>query len=716
MELLEAIDRPGEPGAGNDERRLASFLWGRAALFALIYVSVRFIDPQGVPGRLLDTVAAAGAVYVAATGLLGGRLGIRPVWMLASDLALVSVLCAMTGGASSSAKYFGLAFFYIMAPYVSETGMMALLLSYSAAVTLMVVSVHPGLRVGGEGLRLAALNLAVLNGAGWPAVMLSGHIRKVRGMQQAASFTFQSLNNALHLRTQNLQAALDALTQTHEQLKEADVNKTKFLSNVSHELRTPLSSVRSFTEILLNYDDIDRDTEREFLTIIDDETRRLSLLINDILDVVRLESGKAERHPVSIDICEVVEGSIKPLMPMAAEKGLYIKSGCRRGTLPSAKGDRNQLTQVLVNLINNAIKFTTEGGITVGVENDGEFLSVSVDDTGEGIFPEEKDIIFQEFYRVAGDVNGRPKGSGLGLSISKRIVEMHGGRMWVESEIGKGSSFRFTIPQDIPDIEFPSDRVHAVKSVEKHGREKPLLLVVEENSTVRQLLRRRLEDIGYATLGAEGAERGLKLAGEWEPDLIVSGMLSFAAGDTNLYSRLRSSARTAGIPVFLTSMINHPVHGLQVCVNAFAQRPVNRYDMARLMSMSAIKGRGRVMVISHDQLEARTIQLILGNEGYTVMLADALAGLDACRREAPSAILLDASLPGGQYREVLTALKNEPSTARIPVIAVTDAPVNDGSVAGAALGSARFEPGAEVVWPLLDEIRGALGERPRIAP
>jgi CheY-like chemotaxis protein len=134
------------------------------------------------------------------------------------------------------------------------------------------------------------------------------------------------------------------------------------------------------------------------------------------------------------------------------------------------------------------------------------------------------------------------------------------------------------------------------------------------------------------------------------------------------------------------------------------------------MNSAAIKGRGRIMVISQDQLEARTIQLILGNEGYTVMLADVLAGLDACRREAPSAILLDASLPGGQYREVLAALKNEPSTARIPVIAVTDAPVSDGSVAGAALGSARFEPGVEVVWPLLDEIRGALGERPRVAP
>lgn len=715
MEWAEVQDRPDGMVAEREETAYADSVWGRAALLALIYLTARFMGGHSVSLPALDVVAALAAAFTAVTGLAGERLRIKPAWVLATDLAIVTALCALSGGISGPAKYLGLAYFYIMAPYVAESRIIPLLLAYSAGTTLLVVTGHSAPDLREAGLRLAVINLVVINGAGWPAAMLAGHIRRLRRLQQDATLTFQSLNNALHLRTQNLQAALDALTSAHEQLKEVEKNKTRFLSDVSHELRTPLSSVRSFTEIMLNYDDLERETQKEFLTIIHDESQRLSLLINDVLDFVRLESGKSDRHPVSLDVAEVVDGCIKTLMPMAAEKGLSLNSECQAGTLPSVKGDKNQLTQVLINLVNNAIKFTAQGGVTISASQAGEELVVSVADTGEGIFQEEKDAIFDEFYRVAGEVGGRPRGSGLGLGISKKIVELHGGRIWVDSELGKGSTFRFTLPVEMGDIVFPEGRAPAQKQSERPVREKPILLVVEENSTVRQLLRRRLEDAGYATLGAEGVERGLKLAAEWEPDVIVSGMLSFPDRGTNLHSRLRASSRTAGIPVFLTSMINHPVHGLQVAVNEFVPRPVNRYDLTRLIRTTAPKTKGPVMIISQDRLEARTIQLILGNEGYSVKLADVAAGLDACRREEPALIILDASLPGGQYRDVLIRLKNDPATARIPVVVVTDAPVSDGSVTAAVLGKARFEPGVELVWPLLDEIRGIVGERPRMA-
>ncbi len=702
------LDKMIGAGAKRDEERYVPKLWHRIALLTLIYLTVRFLEPLADPAGLFDAVMALAVVYTVIIRLISIRFDMRGWCVLTVDLALVLVMCHLSGGMSSPVKYFGLAYFYLLSPYLMSGALKGFLLAYSVAVTLLIL---PGL-VTGEGVpaaeaaRMSTLNLFVLNGAGWPSILLSEYIHKLRKLQRDTSVTFHSLNSSLHLRTQNLQAALDALTQAHEQLKQVDENKTRFLSNVSHELRTPLSSVRSFTEILMNYEDLDRDTENEFLGIIHDEAARLNLLINDILDIVRLEAGKVELHLTRVDMADVARQTVKTLMPMAVEKGLYLRFEEPAGWTPYIKGDRNQMTQVMINLINNAVKFTSTGGITITMDRDADRLVVCVADTGEGIFPEESEDIFKEFFRVADNVGGRPKGTGLGLPISRKILELHGGRIWAEGELGKGSEFKFTVPLDVEELLPPwTSAVFARQPSGRRRRDDNIVLVVEENSTVRQLLRKRLEAAGYKTLGAQNGRAALKLATEWEPGCVISGIQSFSEKDVNLYNGLRAHPMTTEVPVILTCVTIHPEHGLRVGVNGFVQRPMDRYALARAVEGCSQRGRGDVLVISGDRLDARTVQLILGNEGHDVTLSDTSTWMDAALKSAPSIIILDGCVPESTRRETITALRQSKDTMSAAIILVTEAPVGDGKLFTAALGVKQAESVGEDLDPLMNTLR-----------
>jgi DNA-binding response OmpR family regulator len=235
------------------------------------------------------------------------------------------------------------------------------------------------------------------------------------------------------------------------------------------------------------------------------------------------------------------------------------------------------------------------------------------------------------------------------------------------------------------------------------------VLVVEPNSTIRQILRKRLEAQGFKTLGADSGKAALKLASEWEPDVIVSGMLAFSDKDANLHRGLRASAKTAEIPVVLTSLINDPKVGLQVGVNAFVSRPVDRFELTRMVETQLARVRGPVLVVSPDRLEARTVQLVLGNEGYTVLLADETGWYELCRRENPALLVVDASLKDDLAREITTVIRRNGATSRAQVALITDVPAKDSHVIAAVLGKSQFTPDAELIGPVVENIRKAAG-------
>jgi len=254
------------------------------------------------------------------------------------------------------------------------------------------------------------------------------------------------MSDELHrFDTEQRRAAVE-LVRLNGQLAQASKAKSEFLANMSHELRTPMNAILGFTEMLLDglYGEIP-DSLKEPLNDIQVNGRHLLHLINDVLDLSKIEAGRMELALGEYSVREVIDIVQLSLRSLAAEKGLEFTTSVP-DDLPIAYGDNRRLAQCLMNLAGNAIKFTRDGGVEIGVELNGEELVFRVVDTGIGIPKEELDNVFAEFRQVDTTVTREYGGTGLGLSITKKFVEMHGGRIWVESETGKGSTFYFAVP------------------------------------------------------------------------------------------------------------------------------------------------------------------------------------------------------------------------------------------------------------------------------
>ena len=247
--------------------------------------------------------------------------------------------------------------------------------------------------------------------------------------------------------------AKKALEQANERLRELDKLKDNFLSTVSHELRTPLTSIKSFSEILLSYDE-DPQTQKEFLGIINDESDRLTRLINDFLDISKIQAGRMQWKTQAVSTNEAIQQAVNTTRPLLEKEKLRLESEIE-ADLPAVLSDKDRLIQVLTNLLGNAIKFTPQDGlIKVKAWQDNQpnpagkkMVTVSITDSGIGIAPENHHKIFENFGQVGDVLKDRPRGTGLGLPICKKIVETFGGKIWVESALGKGSTFTFNLPQ-----------------------------------------------------------------------------------------------------------------------------------------------------------------------------------------------------------------------------------------------------------------------------
>lgn len=235
--------------------------------------------------------------------------------------------------------------------------------------------------------------------------------------------------------------------------------KSDFVSNVSHELRTPLTSIKGSVDNMLDgLTGSLNEKQVRYLSRIKSNTDRLSRLINDLLDLSRIEAGRVEVRPATLPLTALAEEVAEYLKALAAEKLIQVEVPSPDPSV-TVWADRDKVTQVLMNLIGNAVKFTPrDGKVSVAIEKNGnDYVQISIADTGPGILPEEANKIFSKFYQVANLDKQKPAGSGLGLAISKALVEMHGGKIWMESEIGRGSTFYFTLPAQQPfKLEIPA--------------------------------------------------------------------------------------------------------------------------------------------------------------------------------------------------------------------------------------------------------------------
>ena len=256
----------------------------------------------------------------------------------------------------------------------------------------------------------------------------------------------ENLDREVRARTKELQDHARRLAETNRELKELDAMKSEFVANVSHELRTPLTSIRAFSEILERGGLADEE-RLEFAGIIRDESDRLASLIDAILNAERIRNGTVKWNVEPVSPEDLIGHVVRLFRHQAERDGLSLQGQAKEG-LPDVKADRDRTLTVLNNLVSNALKFTPEGGeVSVGAEAEdgGEAVRFSVSDTGVGISPEERERVFEPFS-VGGDETTAGRGTGLGLNISKQIVEQLGGRIWVEDRPEAGSTFYFTLP------------------------------------------------------------------------------------------------------------------------------------------------------------------------------------------------------------------------------------------------------------------------------
>jgi signal transduction histidine kinase len=251
----------------------------------------------------------------------------------------------------------------------------------------------------------------------------------------------------LEQKSRELEAATNELRSANRRLQELDRLKDDFISTVTHELRTPLTSIRAFSEILNDNPRLDDGQRAKFLGIIIKESERLTRLINQVLDLAKIESGNAEWHTSELDLREVVEDSVTAVSQLLKDDNIRLETSLPQ-EVPGIVADRDRLMQVMLNLLSNAVKFCDrpDGAVSVALYPQGGNLRVDVSDNGAGINEADQEVIFDKFRQVGDTLTQKPKGSGLGLAISRQIIDHFGGRLWVNSRPGRGSTFSFTLP------------------------------------------------------------------------------------------------------------------------------------------------------------------------------------------------------------------------------------------------------------------------------
>ena len=470
--------------------------------------------------------------------------------------------------------------------------------------------------------------------------------------------------------------------------KEIDRMKTEFISNVSHELRTPLTSILGFTKIIKKRLDgillpaLEANQDPKIgkaanqvtgnIEIIISEGERLTNLINGVLDVAKIEAGQVDWHMVPISVPSIIERAA------AATRSLFEGNTVKflleiEDGLPEINADQDRIIQVLVNLISNASKFTEHGSVTCKAVKADQDIVISLIDTGIGIAKDSLLQVFDKFKQVGETLTDKPKGTGLGLPICQQIVEHHGGRIWVESEIGRGSTFSFTLPfTEKPASELKSDRTRDLNSLlsqlrgqddasdSPSGKLKKTVLVVDDEPTIREYLRQELEPEGYHVQEAENGLDAISKAKELMPDLVILDVMMPLMNGFDAAAVLKNDPKTMKIPIVILSIIEDLERGYRIGINRYLKKPIEPdvllNEVASLVSREGTKK--KVLLVNQDPQAIKTLTQTLQSKGDTLVeVCDGKNCIARAMMTQPDTIIFDASISG--YQEIEKALRKE---------------------------------------------------------
>jgi PAS domain S-box-containing protein len=499
-------------------------------------------------------------------------------------------------------------------------------------------------------------------------------------------------------------------------LKEIDKMKSSFVSNVSHELRTPLTSIKGSVELLLGEAEGPIDEgQRIFLNIIKSNTERLIRLISDLLDLAKIESGKVEMHKRLTDINNLVREVIISVQPLIDEKSINLEN-LVTAPLPKVMVDEDRIKQVLVNLISNSIKFTPpEGHIWVRSEERAKDIVLSVQDDGIGIDPSNFKKIFTKFQSidVPASIRGQAKGTNLGLSICKNIVEAHGGKIWVESQLQKGSTFYFSLPKM---SKKEMDRLE--EEVKKGERILKKVLVVDDDPDVVKVIKAYLMREGMEVVVAYDGDEAIKKAREELPDIITLDVLMPGKNGFEVIEELRLYEETKSIPIIIISVVQID-NQEQIFRLGIADYLIKPIDPNKLIScieniarwIKVPRKKKRILIVDDEKDVVTVIRALLQEHNYLTMEAyNGKEAVEMAEKRKPDLIIMDIVMPVMDGFEAIKRIKLNKKTSHIPIIVLTVRNLEEDRIKALMLGASEYLNKPFTKETLIGKIKDKLGE------
>ncbi len=519
-----------------------------------------------------------------------------------------------------------------------------------------------------------------------------------------------------HKFTQRLAASNRELELRNREVERATKMKSKFLANMSHELRTPLNAIVGFSDLLAESTTGQlNDKQKRFVNHIKEGSAHLLQLINDILDLSKIEAGQLELRSEEFAVKDALPEVLSTIHPLAIAKNIRIEQEVKSNSL--VKADRVRFKQILYNLLSNAVKFTPkEGRVAIECVDYWDFVRVSVTDTGIGIRPEDQKVIFDEFRQIEGSADSVHEGTGLGLAITKRLVEQQGGQISVESELGKGSRFTFTLLAAEP-TSTAQPIVGAAKTavLSASGRIAPLVLIVDDESSSRELLASYLEPEYRLAMAAAGAE-AIKKAQQLRPDAITLDVLMPGSNGFDTLASLRNNTETANIPVIILSIVDQRQVGFALGAADYLIKPVRKPALLEAIRKHVplpADDDSSILLVDDDPKALELFQETLRSAGYeTQAVRSGKRALEVLANKTVGAILLDLLMPGMDGFEVIRHVRREATLKELPILVMTGKSLTEQEVGLLNLETqALLQKNGSWQQQLIIEVRRVIGGR-----
>jgi signal transduction histidine kinase/CheY-like chemotaxis protein len=480
-------------------------------------------------------------------------------------------------------------------------------------------------------------------------------------------------------RTKEIELANKRLQEQNIKLKENDRLKSEFLANMSHELRTPLNAIIGFSRVILKgIDGPITELQRTDLTSIHNSGKHLLALINDVLDLAKIESGKLQLQLEELDVREVSEGVLSTCQALIKDKKVKLIEEIDPD-LPHIIADKTRFRQILLNILSNAIKFTYEGSITLKIKSlpRKKSILISVSDTGIGIKSEDLPKVFEKFRQVDGSSTRREGGTGLGMPITKEFVEIHGGRIWVESKFDVGSTFYVELPVNAKKSKADKELNQQLKTekakpyILPKGEKQQQVMVVEDDPHMMKLYQRYLSGEGYNVITLTDPTMALDEARKSKPYAIILDIMLPHKDGWEVIQELKADEQTKDIPVIISSIVNNKSMGFALGATYYLVKPFEREEL-----LNALNGLRhwvtKIAIIDDNPQDIRLVKRMLGNHQYVYSEANnGEQGLELIRRERPDLVILDLMMPVLDGIGMLKIIRTDPSIRDIPVIVVS---------------------------------------------